>query len=69
MAAKLKQLNPGFDGKVTHKIEGGVVTELEFLTGQRDGHFAGAGLDRDYELIVSGSGMYHRKDSSLTCRR
>ena len=32
VAAKLKELNPGFDGKVTHKIEGGVVTELEFLT-------------------------------------
>ena len=32
VAAKLKELNPGFDGKVTHKIEDGVVTELEFLT-------------------------------------
>jgi len=32
VAAKLKELNPGFDGKVTHKIEGDVVTELGFLT-------------------------------------
>ncbi|HEV3255341.1 MAG TPA: protein kinase [Gemmataceae bacterium] len=29
---KLKELNPGFDGRVTHKIENGVVTDLEFLT-------------------------------------
>ena len=26
---KLQQLNPGFDGHEAHKIEGGVVTELE----------------------------------------
>ena len=32
VAARLKELNPGFDGKVTHKIENGVVTELKFLT-------------------------------------
>ena len=32
VAAKLKELNPGFDGKVTHTIENGVVTELQFLT-------------------------------------
>jgi serine/threonine protein kinase/Leucine-rich repeat (LRR) protein len=32
VVAKLKELNPGFDGKVTHKIEGGVVTNLEFVT-------------------------------------
>jgi Leucine-rich repeat (LRR) protein len=32
VTAKLKELNPGFDGKVTHKIEDGVVTELEFKT-------------------------------------
>jgi serine/threonine protein kinase/WD40 repeat protein/Leucine-rich repeat (LRR) protein len=28
---KLQQLNPGFDGKETHKIDNGVVTELQFL--------------------------------------
>lgn len=27
---KLKELNPGFDGKVTHKSDGDVVTELNF---------------------------------------
>jgi serine/threonine protein kinase len=32
VAAKLKDLNPGFDGKVTHKIDNDVVTELEFVT-------------------------------------
>src|SRR5581483_8410848 len=32
VAAKLKDLNPGFDGKVTHKIDDGVVTELGFVT-------------------------------------
>ncbi len=30
--AKLKELNPNFDGKETHKIESGVVTELGFST-------------------------------------
>jgi Leucine-rich repeat (LRR) protein/tRNA A-37 threonylcarbamoyl transferase component Bud32 len=30
VAAMLKELNPKFDGKVTHKIDNGVVTELHF---------------------------------------
>jgi hypothetical protein len=30
VAARLRELNPDFDGKVTHKIGGGVVTELKF---------------------------------------
>ena len=30
VAAKLKERNPGFDGKETHKVEGGVVTFLFF---------------------------------------
>ena len=30
--AKLKELNPGYDGKVTTKIENGVVTELTIVT-------------------------------------
>jgi len=34
VAAKLKELNPGFDGKETHKIDNGVVTELTVLTEQ-----------------------------------
>jgi serine/threonine protein kinase len=29
---KLQEPNPGFDGKESHKIEGGVVTELQFHT-------------------------------------
>ncbi len=32
VAKKLQELNPEFDGKETHKIENGVVTELQFLT-------------------------------------
>ncbi len=32
VAAKLKELNPGFDGKETHKIENGAVTELALST-------------------------------------
>ena len=32
MAAKLKELNPGFDGKVTHKVENDLVTDLQFFT-------------------------------------
>ena len=31
---KLRDLNPGFDGKATPKVEGGVVTELQFVTDQ-----------------------------------
>ena len=30
VAARLKELNPGFDGKVTPKITNDVVTELQF---------------------------------------
>jgi serine/threonine protein kinase/Leucine-rich repeat (LRR) protein len=32
VAAKLKERNPGFDGKVTHEIRGREVTELRFVT-------------------------------------
>jgi len=32
VAKKLQELNPGFDGKVTPNIQGGVVTELQFVT-------------------------------------
>jgi serine/threonine protein kinase len=32
VTVRLKELNPGFDGKVTHKVEGGVVTEFALLT-------------------------------------
>jgi Leucine-rich repeat (LRR) protein len=32
VAAKLKERNPGFDGKVAHTTEGGVVTELKFVS-------------------------------------
>ena len=28
--AQLKELNPGFDGRETHRFEGGVLTELSF---------------------------------------
>ena len=32
VAKKLQELNPGFDGKETHKVENDVVTALQFLT-------------------------------------
>jgi len=32
VVAKLKELNPNFDGKETHKVEGGAVTELAVST-------------------------------------
>ncbi len=32
VAKKLQELNPGFDGEETHKVDNGVVTELHFLT-------------------------------------
>jgi WD40 repeat protein len=32
VATRLQELNPGFDGMVIHKVEGGVVTSLELLT-------------------------------------
>jgi LSD1 subclass zinc finger protein len=32
VVARLKELNPGFDGKETHRIGAGAVTELSFLT-------------------------------------
>jgi serine/threonine protein kinase/Leucine-rich repeat (LRR) protein len=34
VAEELKRRNPGFDGKVTHNIENGVVTEFKFLSDQ-----------------------------------
>jgi hypothetical protein len=34
VAARLKDLNPGFDGKVTHSIDGDVVSGLQFSTDQ-----------------------------------
>jgi serine/threonine protein kinase len=32
VAAKLQELNPGFDGQIQHKIDDGAVTELQFIT-------------------------------------
>ena len=32
VAAKLKELNPGFDGKLSHRIEGNAVTRISLLT-------------------------------------
>ena len=48
MAAKLKELNPGFDGKVTPTIENGVVTGLKFLTDNVDVSHASAGVEGAY---------------------
>src|SRR5438045_9271556 len=32
VASKLKELNPGFDGKVRYRTEGGAVTEIRIVT-------------------------------------
>jgi hypothetical protein len=32
VAAKLKARNPGFDGQMTHRVEGAAVSELDFVT-------------------------------------
>src|SRR5262249_9562980 len=34
VATKLKELNPGFDGKVEHKVENGTVTKLKLVSDQ-----------------------------------
>src|SRR5215510_8584763 len=68
--AKLKELNPGFDGKVTDRVEGGVVTELRFtsepgsgrladLTPLRGMNLAGLKILHLGEAQVSDAGLEH----------
>ena len=64
VAAKLKERNPGFDGKVEPKIEGGVVTEIGVRQRRRDRHFAPCGHWPDCER--SNALAAHRGRDSLS---
>ena len=78
VAARLKELNPGFDGEVTHRVEDGVVTELRFtsepgngqladLTPLRGMNLAGLKILHLGETQVSDAGLEHFKGcKSLT---
>jgi serine/threonine protein kinase len=55
VAARLKDLNPGFDGKLTPTINGGVVTGLQFSTDQVTNIAPVRALVRLTHLNVSGT--------------
>ncbi len=64
---KLMELNPGFDGKETHKVEGGVITELGFVTNKVADISpvrALAGIKGLY--CYSTNGWYHGKLSDIS---
>jgi serine/threonine protein kinase/Leucine-rich repeat (LRR) protein len=54
---KLKELNFGFDGRVTPKIEGGVVTEVEFVTDNLTDISPVRALTGLKKLVCHGSGQ------------
>ena len=59
VAAKLQERNPGFDGKITsHKIEDGVVTELQFRTDNVTDIAPVRALVGLHTLLIGGSGKY-----------
>ena len=61
VAAKLKDRNPGFDGKVMHKSDADVVTEFALLTRQSDRHFAPSGaLTRLRKITCSGNALWKK---------
>src|SRR5262249_45485421 len=64
VAAKLKDLNPGFDGKVTHRVEGGVGTELRVTCEQGDGPLAGLTPLRGMSL--AGLKILHTGDTRVS---
>jgi Leucine-rich repeat (LRR) protein len=55
VAAKLKELNTGFDGKVVPGVDGGVVTSLEFLTDNVTDISPVRALPRLRALVCSGT--------------
>jgi serine/threonine protein kinase/Leucine-rich repeat (LRR) protein len=55
VAARLKERNRGFDGKVTHQVEGGVVTEFGFVTDEVTDIAPVAALQGLHTLHCSGS--------------
>ena len=67
VAKKLKELNPGFDGKVTHKIEFLDVTELQFVTDSVTDISPVRALPKLKSLICSGTSRV--QGNWPTCRR
>ena len=66
VAAKLKELNPGFDGKESHKLDkDGAVTELEFITDNVTDISPLRALPGLRTLNISSSGKYYEKNSRL----
>jgi hypothetical protein len=55
VAKKLQEVNPGFDGKVTRRIENGLVEELRFLTDNVTDISPVRGLSSIRSLVCSGS--------------
>src|SRR5581483_6611542 len=65
VAAKLKERNPGFDGKVKHKVEVGVVTELDFRTDNVTDISPVRALSKLPRLICSGTHVDRRGNGQL----
>ena len=63
---KLKELNPGFDGKVSHKIENGAVTELRFVSDAVTDISPVGALTRLQSLFCRASGDGKGKLADLT---
>jgi serine/threonine protein kinase/Leucine-rich repeat (LRR) protein len=63
---KLQEFDPGFDGKETHKIEGGAVTELQFISDSVADISPVRALQRLKSLNCSGSGPGKGKLSDLS---
>ena len=66
VAAKLKELNPGFDGKVTPRIDYGAVTILQFLTDNVTDISPVRALTGLWELEIQGSPPVKGRLSNLS---
>jgi hypothetical protein len=66
IVAKLQELNPGFDGAVTHRIENGVVTQLKFEANDVTNISPVRALAGLLELICRASGPGKGKLSDLS---
>jgi Leucine-rich repeat (LRR) protein len=65
VAAKLKERNPGFDGKMTHKSKDGIVTELRFVTDKVTDLAPVRALPGLTSLGCSGTGLWSGRVSDL----
>jgi hypothetical protein len=66
VAARLKELNPGFDGTVTHTIDENAVTELQFWTDQVTDIAPVRALTRLRKLTIHGTGARTGKITDLS---